>query len=154
MQKEQNLNNGPKNDMVAMSKLKVTLFYILRVCFIVEAFPKVKYLCFLAFFGNLKHLNPFLEKPQEQPYLRYWLFNNQKDVISLADKLFEEGKYVEVYELLNRLKYQNNVEVKWRVARSIFFLLEQENFSDSVRRNMILEARDVLESSITTGQFI
>lgn len=65
-----------------------------------------------------KEPNP--DKPAIVP--NYWPKNGSTtaDVIEKADALFEEKKYVEVYDLLNKLKYANNQEIKWRIARTLY----------------------------------
>ncbi|CAH0563994.1 unnamed protein product [Brassicogethes aeneus] len=76
------------------------------------------------------------------------MFQEEKEVIALADKLFDENKYIEVYELLNRQKFEKNIDIKWRIARSLFFVLDSEKMNDSIRQNIVEEAMDILNSSL------
>lgn len=82
---------------------------------------------------------------------RYWSLINVDELIEKADKLFENEKYLEVYELLNRLKYDGNVEIEWRICRVLFKLSTYSEFGKIVRNNMILEAYDLVTKSLNNN---
>ncbi|KAF2880564.1 hypothetical protein ILUMI_25602 [Ignelater luminosus] len=79
---------------------------------------------------------------------RYWVRQSVPEVIQDADRLFDEEKYLEVYELLNRLKFDNNVDVQWRICRALFKMSYDKSVSNVVRNGMIQEAYDLISTSV------
>ncbi|KAL1494503.1 hypothetical protein ABEB36_010090 [Hypothenemus hampei] len=95
----------------------------------------------------------FLEK--EDKIAKYWDNNQSRlDIIQRADKLFEQQKYMDVYETLNRIKFSNDIEIVWRLARALYNLSQNPEISDEVRMEMIVEAHKILvkASGIGTGK--
>ncbi|KAK5641133.1 hypothetical protein RI129_009680 [Pyrocoelia pectoralis] len=77
----------------------------------------------------LKNCNPFCEKTCKSN--RYWVRQSLPEVIEDADELFSNEKYMEVYELLNRLKFRDNPE--------------------DVRNEMITEGYEVIRTALELG---
>lgn len=97
-----------------------------------------------------KDLNPFNEKTDSAN--RYWIHKTVPEIVAEADKLFEQKKYLEVYELLNRLKFNNSVEVQWRIGRVLFKMSRSDDLSRHIKREMIHEAYDILTAALILGQ--
>lgn len=75
-----------------------------------------------------------------------------QDVISEADKLYSEGKYLDVYEILNRMQFYENVDVRWRICRVLYKMSSCENTPIAVRENMIMEAYVVISKTLNISQ--
>lgn len=114
-------------------------------------------------------LNPFigrnLDAPQttnrykmriigffERSVSRYWSSQTLEEVISEADQLFEDEKYLQVYELLNRQKYSGQVEVQWRIARVLYKMSKEQAVSRLVKNEMVREGLDILKASLALGR--
>lgn len=82
---------------------------------------------------------------------KYWSKKPLNELVYEADKMFEEEKYLEVYELLNRMKY-NTFEVKWRLSRCLFKLSKRNDLSKETSDEMIKEAYDLITDALKTGQ--
>lgn len=110
------------------------------------------HLCFslTAFVAGLKELNPFHEKTNGS--VRYW--SNEEsasETVQQADILFEQRKFLEVYELLNRPKLNSTPEVQWRIGRVLYKLSSTTDggiVNWKVRKAMMDEANYVLASSL------
>lgn len=50
--------------------------------------------------------------------------------LKLADELFDDAKYQDTFDLLDKLSEKGVVEVQWRLARAVFFISKQTNNSD------------------------
>lgn len=74
------------------------------------------------------------------------------DVVVEADKLYEKGAYLEVYEILNRIKYNDNPEVQWRICRALFKMSVDPNFNPEMREEMISEAYILINLALTLGK--
>ncbi|KAF5288337.1 hypothetical protein FQR65_LT12071 [Abscondita terminalis] len=79
---------------------------------------------------------------------RYWAKRSIIEIIDEADNLFLGEKYLEVYELLNRLKFGDNVEIHWRLCRALFKMSCNKNYTHEVHREMIIEAYNLIEAAI------
>lgn len=80
--------------------------------------------------------------------LKYWMNRSIPEIIREADKLFEQGSYLEVYELLNRVKYIGNVDIQWRISRCLFKLSGMKGIADDIKNEMILEAYGFITSAL------
>lgn len=98
---------------------------------------------------GLKDLNPFYEKQDKS--IRYWSSNSPTEAIEEADRLFEQRKFLDAYELLNRPKFNNSPEVQWRIGRVLYKLSTAEEITKKVKWGMIEEAIFVLNGSMKTG---
>lgn len=82
------------------------------------------------------------------PYVsehKYWTTRSTSEVIDMADRAYKEEQYLDVYELLNRFKHSDNIEVQWRIARSLYKLSQEEHtYPTHIRKEMITEAYDLL----------
>lgn len=103
-----------------------------------------------AFMTGLKELNPFYETT-DQKAVRYWTNSSPTEAIEEADRLFEQRKFLDVYELLNRPKFNSSVEVQWRIGRVLYKLSTADGVTKKVKRGMIDEANYVLNGSLTAG---
>lgn len=61
--------------------------------------------------------------------------------LQLADELFDDAKYQDALDVLEKLSDQEAVEVKWRLARAVFFISKQT--SDGPQREKLV--RDAFE---------
>lgn len=50
--------------------------------------------------------------------------------LKLADELFDDAKYQDTFDLLEKLSEKDVVEVQWRFARAVFFISKQTNDND------------------------
>ncbi|XP_062559191.1 regulator of microtubule dynamics protein 1-like [Armigeres subalbatus] len=50
--------------------------------------------------------------------------------LKLADELFDDAKYQDAVDLLDKISEKDVVEVQWRLARAVFFVSKQTNNSD------------------------
>ncbi|KAL3274121.1 hypothetical protein HHI36_015535 [Cryptolaemus montrouzieri] len=70
-------------------------------------------------------------------------------ILEEADQLYEEEKYIQVYELLNRLKYNRNSNVKWRIARVLYQTTATNNLPLDMKKEIIQEAYELLLDEAT-----
>lgn len=103
----------------------------------------------LSFISFLKQYSPFYEKVDKSN--RYWLRQSVPEILEDADNLYLKEEYVQVYELLNRAKFNNNVEIQWRICRVLFKMSCQENLSKQVRSGMIEEAFNLISMVMDKG---
>lgn len=102
-----------------------------------------------AFMSGLKELNPFYEKSDKS--IRYWTNTSATDAIEEADRLFQQRKFLDVYELLNRPKFNTSSEVQWRIGRVLYKLSTADGVTKKVKRGMMDEASYVLNGSLRAG---
>ncbi|XP_058464797.1 regulator of microtubule dynamics protein 1-like [Malaya genurostris] len=67
--------------------------------------------------------------------------------LSLADELFEDVKYQEALDLLNKLNDKDAVEVQWRLARAMFFISKQTTNNDE-KAKYVREAFEYAQKSV------
>lgn len=89
--------------------------------------------------------------PTKRLFYNHWGINNYDELINVADKLFNRGLYLEVYELLNKLKYNNNANVQWRISRVLFKLSSDNTLPIDIRESMIMEAYVIMNDTISLG---
>ncbi|XP_030752099.1 regulator of microtubule dynamics protein 1-like [Sitophilus oryzae] len=82
---------------------------------------------------------------------KYWQNEPLGDVIEKADQMLKEGQYMEVYEMLNRLKYSQDLGVIWRTVKALYNISLNEDLTVDVRKIMLQEAYDILMKSATLG---
>lgn len=134
-----------------MSKLTVHLVNVIKLLSfhhdnLKTIGDKVIKLQFLTLFKTITNFGT--PSNAEDKITKYWTGKTVDEVIAEADILFEEGKYLEVYELLNRLKFCNNIEVQWRIGRALFKLSCQENIKEDIRKEMIQEAYEIIQTTL------
>lgn len=100
----------------------------------------------LSLLSFLKNCNPFCEKKCKAN--RYWLHQSLPELLEDADELFSNEKYMEVYELLNRLKFRENAEVHWRLCRALFKMSGNSSLSKVVRNEMITEGYELIRTAL------
>lgn len=106
---------------------------------------KTKRICQLASLLNLMALyNPFENGRAE----KYWIPQTYGQLLEEADRLYSEAKYLDVYEILNRIQFYQNVEVQWRICRALYKMSSDEELSSSIRANMILEAYGLIVQTL------
>lgn len=116
---------------------------------------------FLQAYLNLFDYLPFFKRRSDKlSYLRYWSNKSDSEIISAADKLYVDGEYLEVYKMLNRIQYNNNVDVRWRICRVLYKMSNSDNTPNHVKQNMILEAYglicqtlDISQNNAEVGEF-
>lgn len=81
-------------------------------------------------------------------FARYWTNKSIDELIEEADNLFEAGHYLQVYEILNRLRHYGNIEIHWRVCRTLFKLSSCENVPNNIRERMIIEAYNLIKETM------
>lgn len=82
---------------------------------------------------------------------RYWSKKRGEEVIAEADELYEQERYVEVYEMLNRMKFNGNPEVQWRICRVLFNMSMDESYRKGVRKEMIEEGYELMKLAVSLG---
>ncbi|KAJ8942051.1 hypothetical protein NQ318_002806 [Aromia moschata] len=129
-----------------MSKLKVSVANFIRA---LRPAPNGlrRYLFVVAFFKTLRDHAPFCVRQPEDRVSRYWSHRSTVEVLAAADRLHEEDRHLEVYELLNRIRYGKEVEVLWRIARALYNLAF-EDVTGEVRWEMMEEAKNVLAMAL------
>ncbi|CAH1376395.1 unnamed protein product [Tenebrio molitor] len=137
-----------------MSKLTVHLVNVIKLLSLQHdnlknISDKVVKLQFLSVFKAITNFGAVSDNVEDK-ISKYWLGKSVEEVIDEADVLFNQGKYLDVYELLNRLKFCNNVEVQWRIGRALFKLSCQNSINEEVRNEMIHEAYEIIMASLNT----
>lgn len=93
-----------------------------------------------------------LQEETEEKLAKYWSSNKTVgEVLVEADRLYEDKKYMEVYELLNRLKYCNCCEVKWRIARVLYKTAADNVLPANIEEEIMEEAYLLLEEEANEG---
>ncbi|KAG5880122.1 hypothetical protein JTB14_027059 [Gonioctena quinquepunctata] len=131
-----------------MSKLIVSLSHFIRPLFVCHKLKKYRYypcLYLLSFAKSLRRYALLGAKSDEGKISRYWSHQTIPELLSLADKLYEQEKYIEVYELLDRIRLVKEPEVLWRIARVLYTLSCEKNVTRDIRWDMLGEAREVLD---------
>ncbi|CAG9773784.1 unnamed protein product [Ceutorhynchus assimilis] len=105
----------------------------------------------LSFIEFVRGKLPFFDNPEDK-IAKYWENPSKSDILEKADKLFEEDKHMEVYESLNRIKYSKDIEVVWRLAKALYNLSLTPDITAEVRKEMITEAQEILESTYAMGK--
>lgn len=144
------LNYHPSPSRV-MSKFKVSLIHFMRQC-LTPSKTRHRYLYILAFIKNLRDYLPLVEPQSEEKVFKYWVRHTTPETIAMADKLFEDERYVEVYELLNRIRFSDEVEVLWRVARALYNISFDRGVTREERWQMIEEAHEMLQMAMKAGR--
>ncbi|KAJ8979217.1 hypothetical protein NQ317_011856 [Molorchus minor] len=134
-----------------MSKLKVQIINLIKLFCAAHTIGQRPQIYILTFFKSFRDFVPFSSTQPEDKISRYWGPQSVVEVIAVADKLFDEERYLEVYELLNRIKYRKEVEVLWRIARALYNL-SFENVTGEMRWKMMEEAQDVLDMALAEGE--
>lgn len=134
-----------------MSKFKVSIIHLVRLCLALRK-GNMRYLYIVAFIKNFRDYLPLTEAQPEERTFKYWVRHTTPETIAIADRLFEEEKYVEVYELLNRIRFHKDVEVLWRIARVLYNLSFEKGVTQSERREMVEEAHEMLQMALETGR--
>lgn len=88
----------------------------------------------------------------ENKVSKYWLGKSIEEVIDEADDLFNREKYLDVYELLNRLKFCSNTDIQWRISRALFKLSCENTFKEHIRKEMIEEAYEIIMASLKSAE--
>ncbi|XP_048519595.1 regulator of microtubule dynamics protein 1 isoform X2 [Dendroctonus ponderosae] len=112
-----------------------------------------KPICFLLEISLIEFVKdklPFFANPEDK-IAKYWESQSRTEIIQKADKMFNEGKYMDVYEALNRMKYSKDFEVVWRLSRALYNLSLHTDLTSEIRKAMIGEAHNILESVNTIG---
>lgn len=67
--------------------------------------------------------------------------------LKLADELFDDAKYQDAFELLDKLSDKDAVEVQWRLARAVFFISKQTQNADE-KAKFVREAFGYAEKAL------
>ncbi|XP_022117500.2 regulator of microtubule dynamics protein 1 [Pieris rapae] len=70
------------------------------------------------------------------------------EVTSVADTLFENGKYEECFKLLSSTEDQNNIEIKWRVCRVLYNIAKQPKHDQAHRDELISKAYSIIAEEL------
>lgn len=135
-------------------------------------FRKPKFLCFLTIFlpKNVKHkiknhivyplissLAPLIKdqdcKKHEVTIHKHWGIISHEELIREADRLFNQNAFLQVYELLNKIKYSHNADVQWRISRALFKLASDKSLPKDIRESMILEAYVLMNDTVSLGAY-
>nr|CAH7725548.1 unnamed protein product [Callosobruchus chinensis] len=131
-----------------MSKLKVTLISLIKAFTAPQPF-KARYLFIFSLFKSLQYYTPFVERHNEDKFTKYWGHQDIPEILQVADNLFEEEKYIDVYELLNRIKFTQEPEVLWRIARALYNLSHSHSSTVEIKRQIIQEASEIIEVALS-----
>lgn len=97
-----------------------------------------------------QHAGAVTKSDLERIY-RHWGVRTREELIAQADKLFSEGSYLQVYELLNKIKYAHFADVQWRICRSLFKLATDASIPKDIKENMIMEAYVLMIDTVALG---
>ncbi|CAK1601928.1 unnamed protein product [Parnassius mnemosyne] len=61
-----------------------------------------------------------------------------------ADKEFDNGRYEDCYNTLIKSKFQNDVDVKWRICRVLYTMSKDSKYDQSYRKDLIKQAYDII----------
>ncbi|XP_050311228.1 regulator of microtubule dynamics protein 1-like isoform X2 [Anthonomus grandis grandis] len=89
---------------------------------------------------------------QEDKIAKYWEGNSRNDIIEKADKLFEEEKYIEVYEHLNKIKHSKDIDIIWRIAKALFNISLTPDLTNETKKEMMGEAYEILAGATAIGK--
>nr|XP_023017399.1 regulator of microtubule dynamics protein 1-like isoform X1 [Leptinotarsa decemlineata] len=137
-----------------MSKLKVSLSHLVRPLFARHKLKKANLLSslyLLSFVKTLRYYTPFADKHDEEKISKLWCHHTVPEILSLADRLHEEERYMDAYELLDRIRLVKEPEVLWRIARVLYNLSFEHEVTSDVRWEMLEEAQDVLDIALSLG---
>lgn len=136
-----------------MSKFKVSLCNILKSYIVTRSTSCQRYLYIFPLFDALRNRKPSTNNQNDGEKLsKYWIRQTIPEIVSEADKLFDEDHYMEVYEMLNRLRFTKEVEVLWRIARVLYKMSKQDQITEDVQWEMTEEAYTLLEMALSIGQ--
>ncbi|KAI4456402.1 hypothetical protein MML48_8g00010868 [Holotrichia oblita] len=76
-----------------------------------------------------------------------WTNMTVKEILDEADNLYAQGDYLEVYEILNRIKFNDDPEVQWRICRALFRMSVNSSVNPEMREEMISEAYTLMNSA-------
>lgn len=82
----------------------------------------------------------------------YWMKMSVKEIIEETDNLYAQGNYLEVYETLSRIKYNDDPEVQWRICRALFRMSINSSVNAEMREEMISEAYNLMNLAINLGE--
>lgn len=135
-----------------MSKFKVSLSNFLKKCVVKRPVSRNKsYFYIFSLFNAIRQQKPQFENEAEK-FSRYWVRKTIPDIISEADKLYDDDRCMEVYELLNRLRFMQEVDILWRLARVLYKMSNKVEVPADVRWEMTEEAYMLLKMALATGQ--
>lgn len=135
-----------------MSKLKVSLGNVLKYCTVRKPTAKGYYYIF-SLFNVIRPQKPATTGNNDDEKLsKYWLHQTIPEIIAQADQLYNDEKFMEVYDMLNRLRFTKEVEILWRIARALYRLCSTTNVTSEVRWEMTEEAFKLLELALLIGQ--
>ncbi|XP_057651871.1 regulator of microtubule dynamics protein 1-like [Diorhabda carinulata] len=129
-----------------MSKLKVSFYHAIKIFLVLQ--QQRNHLSAFSF------LNIFFkaEDTNEEKLKKYFNHLTITETIVQADKFHENGKYLEVYETLNRIRLVNDPEVLWRIARALYNLnSSNKKLKKETRCAMMEEALFVLQLAFGNG---
>ncbi|XP_022916857.1 regulator of microtubule dynamics protein 1 isoform X1 [Onthophagus taurus] len=100
-------------------------------------------------FGIYEKLTSSLDNEKSPKGNMYWQKMTPDQLVDEADKLYSRGEYLQVYEILNRMRYNGNPEVQWRICRVLFKMSGDEKFSSNMREEMISEAYILINMALS-----
>lgn len=81
-----------------------------------------------------------------------WTRMSMKEIIEETDNLYAQGDYLEAYEILNKIKCNDDPEVQWRICRALFRMSINSSVNPEMREEMISEAYNLMNSAINAGK--
>ncbi|CAH0592392.1 unnamed protein product [Chrysodeixis includens] len=65
-------------------------------------------------------------------------------IVDDADKLFENGYYEECYNLLTECEDSENVEIQWRICRTLYNMSKESKYDKQYKKSLVLQAYDII----------
>ncbi|CAG9815933.1 unnamed protein product [Phaedon cochleariae] len=136
-----------------MLKLKVSFNHLFCPLFFSHR-PRKKHIYFTSLIKTLRHFNPVSDKHFKDKIQNYWANPSIPEILSFADRLYEEEQYLEAYELLNRIRLLKEPEVLWRLARVLYIMSLDKDVTADVKWEMTKEAKKLLTIAVDIGQYL
>ncbi|KAJ9581839.1 hypothetical protein L9F63_003908 [Diploptera punctata] len=107
---------------------------------------KIKPVTWVSFFFATRAFSLFRSKEQPQKNQTYVAVKPIENLLSEADELYNENKYIELYELLYPHK-DDNEEILWRLARLLYNMSKQESSKEEKKR-LVFEAYEFIDKAL------
>ncbi|XP_072944341.1 regulator of microtubule dynamics protein 1-like isoform X2 [Epargyreus clarus] len=72
-------------------------------------------------------------------------------ILDNADKIFENGRYEECYNLLISCKEEHDVEIKWRICRVLYNMSKDQKYEASYKKKLISRAYQIIASELDSN---
>ncbi|KAF6208615.1 hypothetical protein GE061_017073 [Apolygus lucorum] len=71
-----------------------------------------------------------------------------QDVVTMADALYKQNRFREVYEILREHKDTDDVEILWRLSRVEYNISQEQKTPADEKKRLVLEAYELIEKAL------